>query len=198
MNNTITQGSAKDRTYMNIIGVLSVAIPVVVAFLIFIPQTGKLGDFDVTFLPHFNAVLNSATALCLAVGYYLTKTGKYNAHRTMMLSAFTLSSMFLISYVLYHFQAPSTKYGDLDGDSILSAFELESVGSMRYIYLVLLLTHIAAAAIIVPLVLRSIYFGLTKQNERHKKVSAYTFPIWMFVAVSGVIVYLLISPYYQH
>ena len=198
MNNTITQGSGKDRTYMNIIGVLSVAIPVVVAFLIFIPQTGKLGDFDVTFLPHFNAVLNSATALCLAVGYYFTKTGKYNAHRTMMLSAFALSSLFLVSYVLYHFQAPSTKFGDSNGDSILSADEIEGVGGLRYMYLALLLTHIAAATIIVPLVLRSIYFGLTKQNERHRKVSAFTFPIWMFVAVSGVIVYLLISPYYEH
>jgi putative membrane protein len=198
MNNTIDQGSSKDRTFMNIIGVLSVAIPVVVAFLIFIPQTGKLGDFDVTFLPHLNAVLNSATAICLAVGYYFTKTGKYNAHRTMMLSAFALSSLFLVCYVLYHFQAPSTKYGDMDGDGLLSAFELETVGSMRFFYLGLLLIHILAAAIIVPLVLRSIYFGLTKQNARHKKVSGYTFPIWMFVAVSGVIVYLLISPFYQH
>lgn len=198
MSNTISQGSSKDRTFMNIIGVLSVAIPIVVAFLIFIPQTGKLGDFDVTFLPHLNAVLNSATAICLAVGYYFTKTGKYNAHRTMMLSAFALSSLFLVCYVLYHFQAPSTKYGDMDGDGLLSAFELETVGGMRFFYLGLLLIHILAAAIIVPLVLRSIYFGLTKQNARHKKISAFTFPIWMFVAVSGVIVYLLISPFYQH
>jgi len=197
MDNIISQGSNKDRTYMNIIGVLSVAIPVVVAFLIFIPQTGKLGDINVGFLPHLNAVLNSATAICLAAGYYFTKAGKYNAHRTMMLSAFVLSSLFLVAYVLYHFQAPSTKFGDTSGDGILSADEIAGVGSLRYIYLALLLTHIAAATIIVPLVLRSIYFGVTKQFTRHKKVSAFTFPIWMFVAVSGVIVYLLISPFYQ-
>jgi len=198
MENIISQGTPKDRLIMNIIGVLSVVIPVVVAILIFIPQTGKLGNVNVGFLPHLNGVLNSATAICLAVGYYFTKTGKHNAHRTMMLSAFALSSLFLVSYVLYHFQAPSTKYGDFDGDGIVSAFELKNVGLMRNIYFGLLVTHIFAAAIIVPLVLRSIYFGITKQYERHKKISAYTFPIWMFVAVSGVVVYILISPFYNH
>lgn len=189
---------ANDKKILWIIGVLSVAIPIVVAVLLFMPQTGNLGDLDVSFLPHLNAVLNSATAIALALGYYKVKTDKLAQHRMLMLSAFALSSIFLVSYVVYHFQAPSTRFGDLDHNGVLSESELLSAGYVRYIYFALLLAHIILAAVIVPFVLLSIYFGLTKQFARHKKVSTYTFPLWLFVAISGVIVYLMISPYYSH
>lgn len=190
------QPTASDKMYMRLIGVLSVAIPIVVAVLLFLPQTGKLGDLDVSFLPHLNAVLNSATALCLLAGFYLIKNKQYDAHRTMMMSAFALSSVFLVSYVVYHFQAASTKFGDVNHDQVVDAAELAAVGVSRTVYLVILLTHIVLAAMVVPFVLRSIYFGLTKQYARHKKISQWTFFMWLYVAVTGVIVYFMISPFY--
>jgi putative membrane protein len=199
-SNTIqiaSQGK-NEKLILRVIAVLSVAIPLVVALLLYVPQTGNLGAVDVSFLPVLNATLNSATAICLVVGYVLTKQGKYNAHRSMMLAAFTLSSIFLVSYVIYHFQAASTKFGDVDHNGVVDAIELAKVGAMRKFYFVLLLTHIVLAACIVPLVLLSIYFGLTRQFDKHKKVSKFTFPLWLYVAVTGVVVYLLISPYYAH
>jgi len=194
----IADTAPNERFYLLLIGVLSVAIPVVVAVLLYLPQTGKLGDLNVSFLPHLNAVLNSATALCLIMGYYMMKQKQYHVHRAMMLAAVALSSMFLISYVLYHFQAPSTRFGDTDGNGILSDAEKLVAGSLRMVYFGLLILHIFFAAIIVPFVLTSIYFGITKQFEKHKKVSRFTFPMWLFVAVSGVVVYFMISPYYHH
>jgi putative membrane protein len=170
------------NTYMIVIGVLSVAIPVVVALLLYMPQTGKLGDINVSFLPHLNAVLNSATALSLMAGFYFVNKGNVMAHRTSMLSAVGLSSLFLVSYVIYHFQAPHTKFG---GEGLVKA-----------VYLLILLTHIVLAAVIVPFVLLSIYYAFSEQIVKHKKLVKWTFPMWLYVAVSGVVVYLMISPYY--
>ena len=99
----LTQPPPADRRALIVIGVLSVAIPLVVAVLLFLPQTGKLGDLDVSFLPHLNAVLNSATALLLVTGYVMIRRGQQGYHQMAMVSAFVLSSLFLISYVLYHF-----------------------------------------------------------------------------------------------
>ncbi|MGB3617177.1 MAG: DUF420 domain-containing protein [Catalinimonas sp.] len=194
----LIESQPTDRRATITIGVLSVAIPLVVAVLLFLPQTGKLGDFDVSFLPHLNAVLNSATALLLVVGYVMIRTGRKQYHQTAMVSAFVLSSFFLVSYVLYHFQAPSTRFGDVNADGVVDAMELASVGPMRYIYLALLLSHILLATVIVPFVLFSIYFAATKRFEKHKKLSRWTFPMWLYVAVTGVLVYLMISPYYAH
>ncbi len=173
----------KQGMYMLIIGVLSVAVPVLVAVLLFLPQTGKLGDLDVSFLPHLNAILNSATALCLLLGLYFIKQQQIIYHRTAMLSAIGLSSLFLISYVVYHYQAPHTKFG--------------GEGMIRPIYFTILITHILLAAIIVPLVLLSVYFAFSAQIERHKKIVKWTYPIWLYVAISGVVVYGMISPYYK-
>lgn len=173
-----------ERWYRGIIVTLSVVVPVLVAILLFIPQTGKLGDINVSFLPHLNGVLNTATAIALMVGYYFVKKKNQEYHRLAMLSAFAISSMFLVSYVVYHFQSAPTKFG--------------GTGLIKGVYYFLLLTHIALAAIVVPFVLFSLYYALTKQIARHKKVVKYTFPIWLYVSVTGVIVYLMISPYYIH
>jgi putative membrane protein len=194
----LLEAPKNDRKYLVTIGVLSVAIPIVVAILLFIPQTGKLGDLDVSFLPRLNATLNSATALLLVLGFAFVKKGNINLHRTMMISAFALSSVFLVSYVIYHFQAPSTRFGDINGDGVVDAAEIAQAGLLRMVYLVLLLTHIVTAAIIVPFVLLSIYFGITNQVGRHRKISKWTFPLWLYVAVTGVVVYVMISPYYAH
>jgi putative membrane protein len=195
---TLTSKVNKNESrYLILIAVLGIAIPIVVALLLFMPQTGKLGDLDFSFLPHLNAVLNSATAIALVMGYYLIKTGARQAHKTSMLIAFGLSSLFLVSYVLYHFQEASTMYGDLDHNGIVTEVEKAAAGISRIIYLCLLLSHIVMAAIIVPFVLLSVYFGLSNQLERHKKISKYTLPMWLYAEVTGVIVYLMISPYYQ-
>ncbi len=112
MNQPTQLRPRKDGLYLIIIGVLSVAVPVLVAILLFIPQTGKLGDLDVSFLPHLNAVLNTATAVALVVGWMLIRNRslsygqRTSYHRTAMMAAFVLSSIFLVCYVIYHFQAP--------------------------------------------------------------------------------------------
>lgn len=174
----------KQGVYLAVIGILSVVVPVLVSVLLFLPQTGKLGDLDVSFLPHLNAVLNSATAISLLAGLYFIKRKQIVLHRTAMLSAIGLSSLFLISYVIYHYQAPHTKFG--------------GEGAIRIIYFLILITHIILAAIIVPMVLLSVYFAFSEQITKHKKLVRWTYPIWLYVAVSGVVVYFMISPYYVH
>ena len=181
-----------------IIAIVSGLIPLVVALLLAIPQTGKLGDLDLSFLAPLNAGLNSCTAISLVLGLVQIKKGNRIGHRNFMISAFVLSSLFLVSYVLYHFQEASTKFGDSDGNGIVSEQELAAVGSLRFIYFFILLTHIILATIIVPLVLFTIWFAYSEQFVKHKKWAKYTFPIWLYVAVSGVVVYFMISPYYHH
>lgn len=179
------------------IGIISVVVPGLIATLYYIPNLGSFLGIDVRILPHINAALNTATALALVIGYIFIRKGNWRAHRNSMITAFVFSSVFLISYVLYHSTAGHTYFGDSNGDGILSDTEKAEVAVLRGIYAVILLTHIVLAAIIVPFVLLSIYFGITKQNIRHKKISKWTFPMWLYVAISGVLVYLMISPYYQ-
>ena len=187
-----------DKTYLPIIWVLSVAIPVVVALLLFMPKSGSLGDLNVSFLPQLNAILNTATAVMLIAGFIAIKNQKQELHKTFMMSAFALSSVFLICYVAYHFLEPSTKFGDIDANGVVDATELAAVGAMRMVYLIILLTHILLATAVVPLVLFSIYFAMSGQLPRHKKIVKWTYPIWLYVAITGPIVYLMISPYYPH
>ncbi|MCJ8165276.1 DUF420 domain-containing protein [Pontibacter sp. E15-1] len=175
----LTSGS--DRKFLTLIAVLSVAIPVVVAALFFMPKAGN-GAVDVSFLPAFHAILNSMTAVALVVGYVNIKRQNIRNHRTAMLVAFGLSSIFLVSYVTYHFLGVRTIYG--------------GEGALKFIYYFILLTHIVLAVVIVPLVLLSVYFGISNQLARHRRISRWTFPIWLYVAVTGVLVYLMISPYY--
>jgi putative membrane protein len=108
-----------------------------------------------------------------------------------------LSSVFLVSYILFHYFAPETKYGDINHDGILNALEIEQAGNLRYLYYVILITHIILAAGVLPIILLSFYRGLMNQVELHKKIVRFTFPIWLYVTFTGVIVYLMISPYYN-
>lgn len=181
---TVKQNSpviGKDNKYLVLIAILSVVIPIVVAILFFIPKEGT-SSVDVSFLPTLHAILNSLTAVALVVGYYNIKQGNIRVHRGAMLTAFSLSAIFLVSYVTYHFLGERTIYG---GDGFLKLF-----------YYFILLTHIVLAIVIVPLVLLSVYFAISDQLVRHRRISRWTFPIWLYVAVTGVLVYLLISPYY--
>lgn len=179
-NNSLN--SARDKQFLTIIAVLSVLIPIVVALLFYMPKEGVSG-VDVSFLPTLHAILNSLTAIALLVGYYYIKRNNARAHRGAMLAAFSLSAIFLVSYVTYHFLGERTIYG--------------GEGALKYIYYFILLTHIVLAIAIVPLVLLSVYYGITNQLSRHRRISKWTFPIWLYVAVTGVLVYLLISPYYS-
>jgi len=174
---------ATANRFRALIIVLSLAIPALVSFVIMQPQTGKLGTIDVSVLPKFHAILNSLTAISLVTGWYFIRNKNRSAHRLAMLTAFVLSSIFLVSYVVYHYQAAPTRFG--------------GEGLLKGIYYFILLTHIVLAAAIVPLVLFSVYFGLTNQFTRHRRVARWTFPLWLYVAITGVLVYWMISPYYS-
>jgi putative membrane protein len=187
-----------DGKYLPLITVLSVAIPVVVAVLIFLPQTGKLGDLDVSFLPGLNAVLNSATTLCLLGGLWAIRGRNERLHRSFMVGALALSSLFLVSYVVYHFQGAHTLFGDANADGVVDEAERVAVGGMRTFYLGMLLSHIVLATAVVPLVLLAVYFALSDQRAKHRRIVRWTYPIWLYVAVTGVWIYFLISPYYPY
>ena len=113
-----------------------------------------------------------------------------------MLTGRVLGFIFLVSYITYHASVPSTVYGDLDGDRVLSEAEKLSVGGWRTFYLVVLLSHILIAIVGLPLVLLAAYFGLTDKRASHRKIVRFTYPVWMYIAITGVLVYFLISPYY--
>jgi putative membrane protein len=178
INNTT---DTTNNRYLALIAILSVIVPVVVALLFFMPKAGG-SKVDVSFLPPFYASINFLTAVVLVIGYVNIRKGNVKVHRASMLTAFGLSVIFLVSYVTYHFLGERTLYG---GDGIL-----------KYVYYFILLTHIVLSVVIVPLVLLSVYFGISNQLARHRRISRWTFPIWLYVAVTGVLVYILISPYY--
>jgi len=196
MINNNTLGLKSNTFYFWLIGILSVVVPVVVAILFYLPKSDGFAGMDFTFLPFLNAILNSATAICLVAGFVFIKKGYQKYHITSMISAFSLSSIFLVSYLIYHFTSSHTKYGDIDHNGVVDAIEIAKAGTFRYVYLFVVLTHIVLATAIVPLVLFSIYFGISKQYQKHKKIVKWTFPLWLYVAITGVLVYLMISPYY--
>lgn len=155
---------------------------------------------NLPFNPHvfatFNAVVNSIVALLLLGGLWAVRQQKYLRHKRIMLAAIVLSVFFLLSYIAHHLLAGETKFGDINHDGILSDEEKLQAGSVRVIYYILLLTHIPLAAIILPFILFTAYRSLTGEYGKHKKLARITWPIWFYVAVSGVVVYLMIEPYY--
>lgn len=153
--------------------------------------------FDVHVFAQINAVINSMVAVLLLAGLLAVRRFNYKLHRNIMLVAIVLSVLFLLSYIGHHLLAGETKFGDTDHDGLLSEAEKTAAGSLRMLYYILLLTHIPLAAVILPLILFTAYRGLTGEYSRHKKLSRITWPIWMYVALSGVAVYLLIRPYYS-
>lgn len=161
------------------------------------PLEADLG-FDVHLFATANAVINSIVSILLVLALVLVKQRKLVAHRNVMYAAMVLSILFLVSYILHHlFTGGGTKFGDIDHDGLVSATELAAVGSMRIVYYVLLLTHILLAAIILPFILFTAYRAMTGDYARHKKLAKYTWPLWLYVSVTGVVVYLMISPYYS-
>jgi putative membrane protein len=135
------------------------------------------------FLPKLNAIINGTCSILLLISLYFIRAKNIEMHKRLNIITFALSSVFLISYVLFHYFVKETHYG---GD-----------GALKSIYYFILITHIVLAAIVLPLILLSFYRGLQMQVDLHKKLVRWSYPIWLYVTVTGVIVYLMISPYYQ-
>ncbi len=140
-------------------------------------------SFDVHVFAAANAIINSLVAVFLLAGLVTAKQKKYELHRTIMLTAIILSVLFLVSYIAHHLLAGETKFG--------------GTGTIKTFYYFILITHIPLAAIILPFILFTAYRGLTGEYDKHKKLVRITWPVWFYVAVSGVVVYLMINPYYQ-
>ena len=153
--------------------------------------------FDVHLFATANAIINSTVAILLIVALIVVKIKNYKLHRNIMLTAMFLSVLFLISYICHHLFAGETRFGDVNHDGILTDAEKTAVGSSRIIYYFILGTHIPLAGIILPFILFSAYRALTGEFDKHKKLVRITWPIWFYVAVTGVVVYWMISPYYR-
>ena len=151
---------------------------------------------DLGFLPPVHAVINSAVAVLLVAAILAVKSGRILLHRRFILSAMGLSVLFLLGYVAYHFTNVETLYGDINRDGFVSQKEMETVGTARPVYLVLLITHILAAGISLPLILLTFIAAWTNRFEAHRNLAHWIFPLWLFVAVTGPICYLMLRPYY--
>jgi putative membrane protein len=150
------------------------------------------------FLPKLNAILNGTCCVLLCISLYFIRQRNIKVHKRINILAFCLSSLFLVSYITFHYlMKKDIVFGDLDGDGQLSDIEHNAVGGLRTVYLVILISHIILAAGVLPLILLSFYRGLQMQVEKHKKLVRWAFPIWLYVTITGVIVYVMISPYYH-
>jgi putative membrane protein len=185
-----------DRKARLLIYTVSVVVFAAVVFL----SKYKLNidpGFDVHVFAKANAIINSMVAVLLLAGLFAAKQKKYELHKKVMLTAISLSVLFLISYIAHHLLAGDTKYGDLNHDGIVSLDEKVLGGNLRMIYYFILITHIPLAAIILPFILFTAYRALTGEYDKHKKLVRITWPVWFYVAVTGVVVYLMINPYYN-
>ncbi|HYG58772.1 MAG TPA: DUF420 domain-containing protein [Symbiobacteriaceae bacterium] len=175
-------GLSPQRNYTPLVVGLSVTINLAVAVLFILQGRREATAPDLTVLPMINAILNSFTFVFLLAGLYFIRRKAIQTHRNFILAAFTSTALFLVTYVVYHGLAESTRYG---GESAL-----------RYFYYAILLTHVVLAVAVVPLALFSLGSGLTRNVARHRKLARWTMPLWLYVSLSGVIVYLMIRPYY--
>lgn len=172
---------SKEKRFNRIIAIVSIVIPVVVAmlFTVKIPNVQPL-----SFLPPIYATINGITAILLLVAVWAVKEGREKLHQKLMTLNIGLSLLFLIMYIGYHMTSDSTSYG---GD-----------GFVKYFYYFILITHIILSIALIPLVLRTYVKAYLKDFDGHRALAKFTFPIWLYVAVTGVVVYVMISPYYVH
>lgn len=170
------------RNYTPLIIILTVAIISLVAVAYFSPRLELFKGYDLTVLPLVNAILNSITFIALTFALIAIKRKNIKLHRNFIFTALGSTALFLVTYLAYHFNAPTTKYG--------------GTGILKGIYYFILLTHILLAIVIVPLALISVARGLNMQVERHRKIARWTMPLWLYVSLTGVLVYVMISPYY--
>lgn len=170
--------NADSKKYNKWIVILSIAIPLVVAALFGVRLDVELP----VFLPPIYATINAITALILVLAFVAITNGKRTLHERLMKLAIVLSVLFLVMYVAYHMTSDSTKYG--------------GEGVIKYVYYTILILHIILSVMVIPFVLITYVRAITNDFQRHKKIAKITFPIWLFVAISGVVVYIMIAPYY--
>ena len=170
-----------ERKFNRIIAVVSIVIPVVVAILfgVKIPEVEPL-----SFLPPIYASINGVTAVLLLVAVWAIKNGNQKLHQNLMTTNIVLSLLFLLMYIAYHMTSDSTVYG--------------GAGVIRYVYYFILITHIVLSIALIPLVLRTYAKAYLNEFDEHRALAKYTFPVWLYVAITGVVVYLMISPYYAY
>lgn len=168
-----------ENRYKSLIVFISIILPVAVAVLYVLPKTETT---LFSFLPLLNAIINGTTFLILIAALVAIKNKNIVLHKRLMWTALVLSVVFLLSYVLYHATTPSTLFG--------------GEGSIKYVYFFILLTHILLSAIVVPLVLLTLVRALAEKFDQHRKIAKITLPIWLYVTLTGVLVFLMISPYY--
>ena len=169
----------KEKKFNRLITIVSIIVPVVVALLfgVKIPNVERLG-----FLPPIYASINGLTAVLLVVAVWAIKNGKRRTHQNLMTTCIILSVLFLLMYIAYHMTATSTKFG--------------GEGFIRYVYYIILVSHIILSIVIIPLVLKTYTRAYLGKFAAHRRLAKITFPIWLYVAITGVVVYLMISPYY--
>jgi putative membrane protein len=188
-----------DKTVFKIVLAVSALICVVVVVLnqklIPVPDTFPAFIYK---LPMLNAFLNGSCSLLLIASLWAIKKRNIELHKKLNLTAFLLSSLFLISYVTAHYFIPDTKFGDVNHNEVLEQTELALVSGIRPIYLVILLSHIFLAVIVLPMILLSFYYALKDDRVKHKKITRFSYPIWLYVTITGVVVYAMISPYYNY
>ncbi len=181
-NRSVALTKYSDRFYKKVIWIFSGIIFLVILILSRLPRAEVMPEW-VPFLPAINAFLNGTTFIILLISYYFIRKKKIHIHRRLNITAAILSVLFLVCYVTFHSFGVETRY--------------PHENSLRPLYLVILSTHIILAAIVMPLVLLSLYRGLTMQVSSHRKIARWAFPVWLYVTLTGVIVYLMISPYYK-
>lgn len=186
----------KDGQAKWVIGIFSFVVFSVIVILGRIKLNIHVG-FDVHIFAKINAVVNTIIAILLVAALVTVKQKKYLLHKKLMMVALVLSIVFLVSYIAHHLLAGEARFGDANHDGFLSEDEKAKVSSVRSIYYLILGTHILLAAIILPFILYTAYRGLTADFPAHRKLAKITWPLWFYVAVTGPVVYLMISPYYS-
>ena len=177
--------------------ITTVSLLVFVAILFLSKTTVQLNlPFDPRIFATFNAMINATVSVLLIAALWAIRGKNFLLHKKLMLAAILLSVLFLLSYIAHHLLTDPTKFGDLNHDNVISDAEKQSTGFVRVVYYGLLFTHIPLAGIILPFILFTAYRALTGEYDKHKKLARITWPVWFYVAVSGVLVYLLIEPFY--
>jgi putative membrane protein len=184
-----------DKKAYWLIGIFSVVVFTAVSVLTKVKLNVDLG-FDVHLFALFNAIINATIAILLIAALVVVKKGNYLLHKKLMMEALILSVLFLVSYIAHHLLAGEAKFGDINHDGMVSDEEKTLVGGIRYVYYLILITHIFLAGIILPFILYTAYRALTAEFAIHKKIAKITWPLWLYVAITGPIVYWMIKPYY--
>ena len=188
-----------DKFIFRFVAVVTVVVILVVIVLNrhIIPGPAVTPAFT-PYLPMLNAFINGTCTVLLLLSLYYIKQGNIAVHKRLNILTFCLSAIFLVSYILFHYlMQRDTIYGDINGDGKVLGNEITQYGTLRTIYLTILTPHIILAAGVLPLILLSFHRGLQMQVEKHRKLVRWAFPIWLFVTVSGVVVYLMIKPFYH-